>query len=171
MVFSGVFANLKSEEIAALLSCFVFQEKAPMPKMAENLSGCLRQIHVICFLFIFYEDYGYGFQEHAKKIAKVSIECKLEMNEEEYVDSFKPGLMEVRDCFFRFDFLSVLVMGMSIYCFYGDICIYCLRNDFNFHGPFQVVHQWASDKTFAEITKNTEIFEGMFSFCFLKFVL
>ncbi|CAJ0931950.1 unnamed protein product, partial [Mesorhabditis belari] len=78
MMFAGVFASLTAEEIASLLSCFVFQEKAPVPKMAENLSGCLRQI-----------------QEHARRIAKVSNECKIEVDEDLYVDSFKPGLMEV----------------------------------------------------------------------------
>uniref|UniRef100_A0A1I7XBM8 Helicase ATP-binding domain-containing protein n=1 Tax=Heterorhabditis bacteriophora TaxID=37862 RepID=A0A1I7XBM8_HETBA len=34
-------------------------------------------------------------KEYARKIAKISNECKLDINEEQYVESFKPGLMDV----------------------------------------------------------------------------
>ncbi|XP_077980932.1 exosome RNA helicase MTR4-like isoform X2 [Glandiceps talaboti] len=81
MIFNGVFNDLKSEQIVALLSCFVFQEKASeMPKLTEELSGPLRQM-----------------QESARRIAKVSSEAKLDIDEEDYVESFKPHLMDV--CF------------------------------------------------------------------------
>lgn len=33
-------------------------------------------------------------QEAARRIARVSIECKLEINEEEYVAQFRPELMD-----------------------------------------------------------------------------
>lgn len=33
-------------------------------------------------------------QEAARRIAKVSIECKLELNEDDYVQQFRPELMD-----------------------------------------------------------------------------
>lgn len=89
MIFAGVFNELTAPQIAALLSCFVFQvcsllcedilqEKGECPKLAEELAGCLQNI-----------------QSQARKIAKISSECKLEVNEEAYVESFKPTLMDV----------------------------------------------------------------------------
>uniref|UniRef100_A0A8C5L4F4 RNA helicase n=1 Tax=Jaculus jaculus TaxID=51337 RepID=A0A8C5L4F4_JACJA len=49
-----------------------------MPKLTEQLAGPLRQM-----------------QECAKRIAKVSAEAKLEIDEETYLSSFKPHLMDV----------------------------------------------------------------------------
>lgn len=34
-------------------------------------------------------------QEAARRIAKVSIECKLDLNEDEYIQRFRPELMDV----------------------------------------------------------------------------
>ncbi|WKX94370.1 hypothetical protein Q1695_011546 [Nippostrongylus brasiliensis] len=105
MLYAGVFTDLDSAQLAALLSCFVFQENAKTPKLAEELSGCLRKLH-----------------EHARRIAKLSIECKLDMIEDKYVESFKPGMMDV-------------------------------------------VYQWVNGASFAEVMKNTDIFEGSIIRC------
>ncbi|XP_078095944.1 exosome RNA helicase MTR4 [Mustelus asterias] len=79
MMFNGIFNDLAAEQATALLSCFVFQEKAnEMPKLTEQLAGPLRQM-----------------QECARRIAKVSAEAKLEVDEEIYLDSFRPHLMDV----------------------------------------------------------------------------
>ncbi|KAG9355037.1 hypothetical protein JZ751_001750 [Albula glossodonta] len=79
MVFNGLFNDLTAEQATALLSCFVFQENAnEMPKLTEQLAGPLRQM-----------------QECAKRIAKVSAEAKLEVDEETYLNSFRPHLMDV----------------------------------------------------------------------------
>ncbi|XP_069780461.1 exosome RNA helicase MTR4 isoform X2 [Narcine bancroftii] len=79
MMFNGIFNDLTAEQATALLSCFVFQEKASeMPKLAEQLAGPLRQM-----------------QECARRIAKVSAEAKLEVDEDMYLDSFRPHLMDV----------------------------------------------------------------------------
>ncbi|KAG1683081.1 Exosome RNA helicase MTR4 [Nymphon striatum] len=79
MIFNGVFNNLTPEQACSVLSCFVFQEKSSeMPKLTDELSGPLRVM-----------------QEMARKIAKVSNEAKLEVEEDNYVDSFKPHLMDV----------------------------------------------------------------------------
>uniref|UniRef100_A0A915MHF3 Uncharacterized protein n=1 Tax=Meloidogyne javanica TaxID=6303 RepID=A0A915MHF3_MELJA len=78
MLFTGAFASMEAEEAAALLTCFVFEEKAPTLRLPENLSSALRNL-----------------QSNAKKIAKVCIESKLELDEEKYVEQFSPGMMDV----------------------------------------------------------------------------
>ncbi|XP_010174530.1 exosome RNA helicase MTR4-like, partial [Antrostomus carolinensis] len=79
MMFNGLFSDLSAEQATALLSCFVFQENSSeMPKLTEQLAGPLRQM-----------------QECAKRIAKVSAEAKLEIDEENYLNSFRPNLMDV----------------------------------------------------------------------------
>ncbi|XP_069735881.1 exosome RNA helicase MTR4 [Phaenicophaeus curvirostris] len=79
MMFNGLFNDLTAEQATALLSCFVFQENSSeMPKLTEQLAGPLRQM-----------------QECAKRIAKVSAEAKLEIDEENYLNSFRPNLMDV----------------------------------------------------------------------------
>ncbi|XP_038074593.1 exosome RNA helicase MTR4-like [Patiria miniata] len=79
LIFNGVFNSLKPEQIVALLSCFVFEEKSKeTPRLSEQLSGPLRQM-----------------QDSARRIAKVSSEAKLAVEEEDYVESFKPQMMDV----------------------------------------------------------------------------
>ncbi|KAI5622590.1 superkiller viralicidic activity 2-like 2 [Silurus asotus] len=79
MVFNGLFNDLTAEQATALLSCFVFQENAnEMPKLTEQLAGPLRQM-----------------QECAKRIAKVSAEAKLDVDEDAYLNQFRPHLMDV----------------------------------------------------------------------------
>ncbi|KAJ1974857.1 ATP-dependent RNA helicase mtr4, partial [Dimargaris xerosporica] len=79
MMFNGVFNDLTPEQVAALLSCFVFQEKSEgTVRLRDELEGPLRVM-----------------QEAARRIAKVSLECKLELDEEDYVQSFRSDLMDV----------------------------------------------------------------------------
>uniref|UniRef100_T1ITC5 Helicase ATP-binding domain-containing protein n=1 Tax=Strigamia maritima TaxID=126957 RepID=T1ITC5_STRMM len=79
LLFNGVFNDLTVPQCTALLSCFVFQEKSnELSKLTNELSGPLRQM-----------------QEIARHIAKVSIESRLELQEDEYVESFRPHLMDV----------------------------------------------------------------------------
>lgn len=79
MIFNGTFNGLSTQQSVALLSCFVCDEKSSEnTAIAEELSGPLRQM-----------------QNLARRIAKVSTECKLELQEDEYVEKFKPHLMDV----------------------------------------------------------------------------
>ncbi|KAJ1947958.1 ATP-dependent RNA helicase mtr4 [Linderina pennispora] len=80
LMFHGVFNDLTAEQTVSLLSCFVFQEKTndEPPKLKEELAAPLRVM-----------------QESARQIAQTSNECKLHVNEEEYVESFRPELMDV----------------------------------------------------------------------------
>ncbi|CAH6719350.1 ATP-dependent RNA helicase DOB1 [[Candida] jaroonii] len=79
LIFNGTFNDLTPEQCAALLSCFVFQEKAKeTPRLKPELAEPLKQV-----------------QDMASKIAKISRECKIELIEKDYVESFRPELMEV----------------------------------------------------------------------------
>ncbi|SPO22952.1 probable MTR4 - involved in nucleocytoplasmic transport of mRNA [Ustilago trichophora] len=79
MIFNGVFNDLTPPQCAALLSCFVFGEKSTtQTRLNETLAAPLRIM-----------------QETARRIAKVSIESKLPLVEEEYVSSFKVELMDL----------------------------------------------------------------------------
>ncbi|TBU58286.1 antiviral helicase [Dichomitus squalens] len=78
LIFNGVFNPLSPEQCAGLLSCFVFTEKSEqVTKLKEELAAPLRVM-----------------QEIARRIAKVSKESKLPINEDEYVKSFKVELMD-----------------------------------------------------------------------------
>ncbi|PIL27430.1 hypothetical protein GSI_10578 [Ganoderma sinense ZZ0214-1] len=78
LIFNGVFNTLSPEQCAGLLSCFVFAEKSEqVTKLKEELAAPLRVM-----------------QEIARRIAKVSKEAKLPINEDEYVKSFKVELMD-----------------------------------------------------------------------------
>ena len=81
MVFNGLFNDLSAEQSAAILSCFVFDERSnEMPKLTEALSGPLRQM-----------------QEMARRIAKVSRDAKIKIEEDQYVETFKPFMMVSAD--------------------------------------------------------------------------
>ncbi|XP_052775260.1 exosome RNA helicase MTR4-like isoform X2 [Mya arenaria] len=80
LLFNGVFNDLTPQQSCALLSCFVFQENAGdgNMKLTEQLAGPLRLL-----------------QDTARRIARVSKEAKLEIDEENYVGSFKPEMMDI----------------------------------------------------------------------------
>ena len=78
LLFDGFFNDLSAELVAAILSVFVFEEKSEAPALKEELAKPLRQV-----------------QAKARIIAKVSQESKLPLVEDEYVQGFKPQLMEV----------------------------------------------------------------------------
>ncbi len=79
LLFNGFFNDLTPEQCAASLSCFIFEEKSQQdPDLKDELAKPFRQI-----------------QEQARIIAKISQESKLAVNEEEYLQTFKPQLMAV----------------------------------------------------------------------------
>lgn len=79
LIFNGNFNELTPAQCAALLSCFVFQERSKeAPRLKPELAEPLKHM-----------------QEMASKIAKVSKESKIEIVEKDYVESFRSELMEV----------------------------------------------------------------------------
>lgn len=79
LILNGTFTDLTPEQCAALLSCFVFDEKTKeSPSLRPELKAPLEAV-----------------QNMAKQIAKMSRESRIEIVENDYVQSFKPELMEV----------------------------------------------------------------------------
>jgi ATP-dependent RNA helicase DOB1 len=79
LLFNRFFNELTPEQCAACLSCFIFEEKSnDVPALREELAKPYREI-----------------QQQARVIAKISQESKLNINEEEYLKSFKFELMDV----------------------------------------------------------------------------
>jgi ATP-dependent RNA helicase DOB1 len=83
MVFEGSFNELTVEQTVALLSCFVHTEPCK-----GNIAGKLRQDLQPLYQQI---------QTVAKKVARARIDAKIVVDEEAYLNSFNPELMEV--CF------------------------------------------------------------------------
>lgn len=77
LLFDRFFNELTPEVTAAMLSCFIFDEKVEAPALKEELQKPYREVLA-----------------KARIVAKVSQECKLDVNEEEYVASLKWQLME-----------------------------------------------------------------------------
>ncbi|KAL6513217.1 Exosome RNA helicase MTR4 [Orobanche gracilis] len=78
LMFSGVLKDVKVEEMVSLLSCFVWQEKLQeAQKPRDELELLFGQL-----------------QDTARKVAKVQLECKVQIDVENFVSSFRPDVME-----------------------------------------------------------------------------
>lgn len=79
LIFSGAFGSLSPGQVAALASCFIWREqsdvRSKVPYEMESSFSLLR--------------------DAARRVGKAEAECKMAMDVDEYVDSFKPDLMEV----------------------------------------------------------------------------
>ncbi|CAG8516159.1 9016_t:CDS:10, partial [Ambispora leptoticha] len=79
LILDNTFGEFEPEEIVALLSCFVFQEKH---EITENLIPQLEKGKTIILDIV-------------EKIGEVQRECGLPISVDEYLGSFKFGLVEV----------------------------------------------------------------------------
>lgn len=78
LMFSGIFKDINLEDMVALLSCFVWQEKLQdAQKPREELELLFAQL-----------------QDTARRVAKVQLECKVQIDVENFVSSFRPDIME-----------------------------------------------------------------------------
>lgn len=78
LMFNGVFKDIKAEDMVALLSCLVWQEKLQdAQKPREELELLFVQL-----------------QDTARRVAKVQLECKVQIDVESFVSSFRPDIME-----------------------------------------------------------------------------
>ncbi|ONK56818.1 uncharacterized protein A4U43_C10F13320 [Asparagus officinalis] len=78
LMFSGAFKDVSVEGMVALLSCFVWQEK---------LQDAQKPREELDLLFI-------QLQETARRVAAVQLECKIQIDVENFVNSFRPDIME-----------------------------------------------------------------------------
>jgi ATP-dependent RNA helicase DOB1 len=96
LIFNGVFNDLDAAQAGALLSCLVYNEKsaATSASAAADADGSKKG--------------GGGglvrpeleaplraLQDGARRIAQVSTDCRLELDADEYVEKFNPGMMDL----------------------------------------------------------------------------
>lgn len=106
LMFSGVFSSLSVEQTVALLSCFVFQEKSDEnTKLKEDLAGPLKTM-----------------QEFARRICKISVESKLNLDEETYVQSFRSELMDVVYAWAKVRYKQALILLFFQGAKFSQIC-------------------------------------------------
>ncbi|XAR56255.1 RNA helicase [Bertholletia excelsa] len=78
LMFNGVLKDIKVEEMVSLLSCFVWQEKLQdAQKPRDELEMLFSQL-----------------QDMARRVAKIQLECKVQIDVENFVSSFRPDIME-----------------------------------------------------------------------------
>lgn len=78
LMFNGVLKDIKVEEMISLLSCFVWREKLQEAQKP-------RDEHEMLFMQL---------QDTARKVAKVQLECKVQIDVDSFVSSFRPDVME-----------------------------------------------------------------------------
>lgn len=78
LLFSGIFKDIGIEEMVALLSCFVWQ---------ENLQDGRKPREELDLLFS-------QLQETARRVSNVQLECKVQIDVESFMNSFRPDIME-----------------------------------------------------------------------------
>jgi len=84
LVFSGFFQELDSVQIAAVLSCLIYTDTKGSTEGVQKI--------------IKHEKLGAPFsalQKVADKVATIMTECKIPIDQEEYVSKFKPDMMEL----------------------------------------------------------------------------
>jgi len=80
LLFLGKFNNLDANEAAALCSCLVYTDPKSEGILTkqENLRGAFEEL-----------------RKTAGEVADVMIECKVDLNKEDYLKSFCPDIMEI----------------------------------------------------------------------------
>ncbi|DBA84763.1 hypothetical protein WJX77_001199 [Trebouxia sp. C0004] len=78
LMFSGAFKELTPDQVVALVSCTIWQERAEAgQKVRDDMQG----------------PYG-ALTEAARRVAKVAVDCKMTMDIEDYATSFRPDIID-----------------------------------------------------------------------------
>lgn len=79
LIYNGVFGPLTPEFIAALVSCFIWREKADIKgKVPKDMEGSYAAL-----------------RDAARRVGKAERDCNLPIDIDEYVESFKPDLIDI----------------------------------------------------------------------------
>ncbi|KAJ9072343.1 ATP-dependent RNA helicase mtr4 [Entomophthora muscae] len=79
LMFQGFFSNLTVEQTAALLSVFVFDDKVDVNSELQINKKLEEPFKIV--------------KDHARNFAKVSTECKLDLDPEDYASQLSPHLI------------------------------------------------------------------------------
>eukprot|EP00914_Ancora_sagittata_P008302 GHVO01016259.1.p1 GENE.GHVO01016259.1~~GHVO01016259.1.p1 ORF type:complete len:503 (+),score=110.31 GHVO01016259.1:1-1509(+) len=99
LFFRNVFGDLDIMYIVAMLSCLVFEDKTKEPPPKDET--CVAAFQTV--------------QDIAKRIAQVSVECRLPVVEKDYVDKFKSALMEPALHWFNGKSFGEILKGKTIF--------------------------------------------------------
>lgn len=80
LIFSGIFNDLSVEQSVALLSCMTFDERS---KDEDDPASGMKS---------FLSKPFYKLQEIARSVAREEIACGIQMDEDEFVEKFNPGM-------------------------------------------------------------------------------
>ena len=79
LIFNGTFKEIDVDMLVALVSCLVWRERSRnTPKLSEETAEVYNKL-----------------KEVARKVGKQMVECKMNVDVEEYVDGFRSELMEI----------------------------------------------------------------------------
>ncbi|XP_057955225.1 DExH-box ATP-dependent RNA helicase DExH10 isoform X7 [Malania oleifera] len=100
LMFNGTFNDLDHHQIAALASCFIPGDRSSEQiHLRTELAKPLQQL-----------------QDSARRIAQIQLECKLDINVDEYVESTaRPYLMDVIYCWSRGATFSEVIQMTDIF--------------------------------------------------------
>jgi len=101
LMFNGVFARLHPHELVALASCFMPVEKSNSSNMDKSAKALAKPLKAL--------------QDAAREIANVQKDCKIDINVDEFVDSFKPTMVEIVYCWAEGESFSEIVKKTDLF--------------------------------------------------------
>ena len=101
LMFNGVFQRLSPQELVALASCFVPVEKSNTTSMDKSAKALAKPLKAL--------------QDAAREIAQIQLDCRLEIDVDEFVDSFKPTIVEVVYCWAMGDAFSEIIKKTDLF--------------------------------------------------------
>ena len=101
LMFNGVFAGLHPHELVALASCFMPVEKSNTSNMDKSAKALAKPLKAL--------------QEAAREIGNVQKECKIDIEVEDFVESFKPSMVEIVYCWAKGEPFSEIVKKTDLF--------------------------------------------------------
>ena len=101
LMFNGVFAGLNPHELVALASCFMPVEKSNTSNMDKSAKALAKPLKAL--------------QDAAREIGNVQKECKIDIEVDDFVESFKPTMVEIVYCWAKGEPFSEIVKKTDLF--------------------------------------------------------
>ena len=101
LMFNGVFAGLSPHELVALASCFMPVEKSNTSNMDKSAKALAKPLKAL--------------QDAAREIGNVQKECKIDIEVDDFVESFKPTMVEIVYCWAKGEPFSEIVKKTDLF--------------------------------------------------------
>ena len=135
MIFDNMFMEMEPAASCAILITMFPQDKSRRPlQISPALDKGLQRMKAL-----------------AERVASVQQECQLNIDPQQYAESFQTGLMQVKSTLLRSGKTSWKAGGQSCTPFFSATTTsFCT----------QTTYDWCSGKSFPECCAHTDIFEG-----------